>query len=266
MSENNPYEAPSANLDTPNGGAGDLAVTTIRKLPSSVAMGWYSKGLGYFKANPGIWVLTIIVYFILAIVLQIIPLIGPIALNLINPVFIAGIMLACFAIDNDEPMTVGHLFSGFKIPQTGRLVLAGLLYMALLFGFMLVAGSIGFFMLGGIDGIAAAMGGAGGSLMFWLMFLLMMLFMLLLAMTMWFVPPLIAFGDLPLVKALQTSFKGCTRNMLPFLLYGLIGIGLAILAVIPLGLGFLVLVPVGFASIYVAYKEIFTNSDGRVQA
>jgi uncharacterized membrane protein len=45
--------------------------------------------------------------------------------------------------------------------------------------------------------------------------------------------------------------------MLPFLLYGIVMIVLAILASIPLGLGLLVLIPVMLASMYTAYRDIY---------
>jgi len=45
----------------------------------------------------------------------------------------------------------------------------------------------------------------------------------------------------------------------PFLLYGLVGIGLAIVASIPFGLGWFVLLPVTIASMYTSYCDIFED-------
>ena len=56
---------------------------------------------------------------------------------------------------------------------------------------------------------------------------------------------------------MKESFAGCVQNMVPFLIYGLIGIGLAIVATIPLGLGWFVVAPMTIASIYTAYCDIF---------
>ena len=44
--------------------------------------------------------------------------------------------------------------------------------------------------------------------------------------------------------AMKVSFIGCLRNIVPFLIYGVVGIALAIVATIPLLLGWLVLGPV----------------------
>ena len=47
------------------------------------------------------------------------------------------------------------------------------------------------------------------------------------------------------------------KNVIPFLIYGLVGLVLTIVATIPLLLGWLVLIPMLIASIYVSYKDIF---------
>jgi len=58
---------------------------------------------------------------------------------------------------------------------------------------------------------------------------------------------------------MKSSFQGCLRNMLPFLIYGILGFLLAIVAVIPLGLGLLVLGPVMWGTMYVGYRDIFVR-------
>jgi uncharacterized membrane protein len=56
---------------------------------------------------------------------------------------------------------------------------------------------------------------------------------------------------------LKTSFAGCLKNIVPFLIYGLMMFLFAILATIPLMLGWLILGPVLFASFYTGYRDIF---------
>jgi uncharacterized membrane protein len=74
---------------------------------------------------------------------------------------------------------------------------------------------------------------------------------------MWFAPALVALNDLQAIAAMKLSFQGSWRNMVPFLIYGVIGFVLAILASIPLGLGWLALVPTMICSTYISYKAIF---------
>ena len=56
---------------------------------------------------------------------------------------------------------------------------------------------------------------------------------------------------------MKTSFRACWINMLPMLVYSLLGLAFAIVASIPFGLGWLVLGPVFAASVYASYKDIF---------
>jgi uncharacterized membrane protein len=76
-------------------------------------------------------------------------------------------------------------------------------------------------------------------------------------MAIWFAAPLVVFHQLGAIEALKSSFNACLRNIVPFLIYGLILLGLAIVASIPFGLGWLVLGPVLVASLYTAYRDIF---------
>ena len=77
------------------------------------------------------------------------------------------------------------------------------------------------------------------------------------AMAVWFGAPLILFHDLRPLQAFRMSFTGCLRNILPFLLYGIVVFVLLILAMLPFLLGLLVLIPVGMASLYTSYRDIF---------
>jgi uncharacterized membrane protein len=56
---------------------------------------------------------------------------------------------------------------------------------------------------------------------------------------------------------MKASFTGCLRNIVPFLVYGVIGFVLMVLASVPVLLGWLVLGPVMVASIYTAYRDIY---------
>lgn len=259
---NNPYQPPSSELGSGglDANTGDFSFTGVNKLPAGRGLGWIVDGFNLFKANPGVWLLIALVYLIIVIVLTVIPFIGSLALNIINPVFIAGIMLGCAAIYKREDISVGHLFKGFSIPQTGRLCLAGLLYLALIFGFMLVFGLVAAMFFGVSGGLENMLLSGGFSIGMVILFLVLMLAFIPIFMMMYYAPPLIALSDLSITEAFSCSFKGCLKNMWPFLVYGIIAFGLMILAVIPLGLGLFVLVPVLFGSMFISYKEIFTSA------
>ena len=51
------------------------------------------------------------------------------------------------------------------------------------------------------------------------------------------------------------------KNIMPFLVYGIAGFVLSIIASIPLFLGWVIFIPVITASIYISYKDIFRNNE-----
>ena len=79
-------------------------------------------------------------------------------------------------------------------------------------------------------------------------------------MAVWFAPALVVFHEFGPLAAMKQSFSGCLRNIPAFLVYGLIGMLLAILASIPAMLGWLVLGPVFTGSLYASYRDIFLKS------
>jgi uncharacterized membrane protein len=89
--------------------------------------------------------------------------------------------------------------------------------------------------------------------------LVFLLLYLPLVMAVWFAPALVVLRGVEPLQAMRLSFNGCLRNIVPFLLYGLVGIGLAIVATIPLLLGWLVLGPVTIASLYTSYCDIYED-------
>jgi len=64
--------------------------------------------------------------------------------------------------------------------------------------------------------------------------------------------------NLSAVDAMKLSFAACLKNMLPFLLYGLIFMVLLIIAIIPVGLGLVIVVPMMMTSLYTSYTDIFS--------
>jgi len=81
-----------------------------------------------------------------------------------------------------------------------------------------------------------------------------------LLMAYWFAPALVVFHGMAPLAAMRASFTGCLRNIVPSLIYGVVMLVLAIIAVIPLGLGLFVWVPLFFTTTYAAYRAIFTEA------
>ena len=99
-----------------------------RQVSAGNAWGWIVGGFNLFRQNPVIWIALFFIYLLVAMVLSIIPLVGPIVLNLLAPVFMAGFMLGCRALEMDEELEINHLFAGFK-NNTAQLVTVGGIYL-----------------------------------------------------------------------------------------------------------------------------------------
>ena len=220
---------------------------------------WIADGFGLFKKAPGMWIALVIVLFVILIVLAFIPLLGAVATFLLMPLFLAGLMLGCRALQGGGGLEVGHLFAGFK-EHTGNLIVLGALAIG---GWIIVmlpviaivgAGTI-FGMMRGDAAGAAAMGGS-----FVLAWLIAMALSIPIYMALWFAPALVVLRGLAPVAAVKESFVGCLKNVVPFLIYGIVLLVLGIVAAIPLGLGWLVLGPVAIASIYVSYRDIYGDA------
>lgn len=258
--EQNPYKAPESNVDNvPTTGQGETPAPEPRAVDAGRGVGWFGGGWQLFKAAPGVWIANIVILFVIMMVLSLIPLVSLLT-NLLSPVFMGGLMMGCRDLDRGEPLTVNHLFAGFS-HRTGTLIGLGALYMVL----VIVVVAIGMAFMAGMGGGMATMmdpnaGGdpaaAGAAMMIGM--LVMMALLIPVIMLYWFAPALIVLHpEVGVIDAMKLSFAGCLKNILPFLVYGIIGFIIAIVATIPLGLGWLVAGPVFIGSIYAGYKEIF---------
>jgi uncharacterized membrane protein len=105
--------------------------------------------------------------------------------------------------------------------------------------------------------LSGAMAEALAGPTFLLPILVAALLMLPVAMAYWFAPALIAIDGLGAWSAMKLSFRGCLKNILPLLVYGVLGLILVTLGSLPLLLGLLVVMPTLVASMYVSYRNIF---------
>lgn len=237
-----------------------------RHLPAADGIGWWGESWRIFCAAPGVWLGMFVVFVVISIALMLIPVVGSLAHTVVTPVFAGGAMLGCHALARGEPLRIGHLFEGFQHGRLAPLCVLGLLGLALVVAIaILMVGTI--FLTLGASGLAAimdlgnpnfdysALAAAGMSIA--IVALVAVGLALLAAMAYWFAPALVVLNGETPVAALQKSFAASLHNFGAFLLYGIIYIGLAIVAFIPFGLGWLVLAPMIVGSCYAGWRTIF---------
>jgi uncharacterized membrane protein len=261
MTTTNPYAAPKAPVaDAASRRQGNF-VPGGRPVPAAHGWDWIAEAWNLFKRQPGIWVVIAVLWVVIFVALSLIPVLGTLVNSLLTPVFVAGFVIGANALDEGRELQVGHLFAGFS-NRFGTLISVGALYLAASVAIVVVSalltGASAWVMLGGSpDPVGGTMGAMTTILLAWLVMLGLMVPVL---MAVWFAPALVVFHQRGAVEAMKESFSGCLKNIVPFLVYGVIGFVLAIVAAIPIGLGWLVLLPVLGASAYTAYRDIYFTS------
>jgi hypothetical protein len=257
----NPYASPEARLDQEPEDEPELSG------PFALGIGagwqWLRGGFDLFRENPGGWIGALVVLVVISIGISFIPVAGSLALNLLSPVFMAGLMLGAHEQRQGGDFRVAHLFAGFS-ERAGPLLLLGLLYLLATVVAALAIGSMMFAQLGGMEALQTLEANAPPTFdptidpaSVVLPVLLVVALMIPLLMAYWFSPALIAVEGLSVWAALGQSFMACLKNILPFLWYGILATILMLLGSIPLGLGLLVVLPILAGSVYASYREIF---------
>lgn len=217
---------------------------------------WIAAGWELFKKQPGMWIALVLVAFVIFFVLALIPVVGSLATFVLSPVFAAGVLVAARNVDEGRPFEIGDLFAGFR-QKLGPLATVGAIYLGAAVVIALVVG------LATGASVFAMMSGAGAeatpaaAMTVILAMLIMLALLLPVVMAVWFAPALVMFHDKGAVDAMKESFSGCLRNIVPFLVYGVVMMVFGVIASIPLGLGWLVLGPVLCTSFYTSYKDIY---------
>lgn len=263
----NPYAAPRASLP-PELEEGTLAGPG--KVPAGHGWRWIARGFWHFKTGALAWILITVVFIAISIFVGLIPFIGALATSILSQILIGGVMFGAREQDEGRNIRVEHLFAGFSI-NPGQLALVGVLYLV---GAILIVLVAGLSMAATLVPIASTMDleileAQNPEAMFSMMGpsmlaagLVASLFFIPLIMAVLFAPALVILNGMSATAAMKLSFIGCLKNVLPFLIFGLIGLVLVVLGSLPFGLGLVVVWPTLMAAGYVAYRDIFYEISG----
>jgi len=224
------------------------------------------------------WLMLLLAYYVIQLMVSVVPVIGPIAMMALRPVFTVGFLAAAWTQQRGGVPEIGHLFRGFQTNLRALLPI----------GVVLVAGSTLAVLAtalvdGGVllDAITAS-GKPDDALVTNSRVDAAMLFGIVCALptllSVWFAPALVVFQDCGARQALGTSFRAAMANWRPLAVYGLLlffygavlpGVAIALIAVVaptaaaPYVIAMTV-VPYIFLFVaaqaisdYVAYRDIF---------
>ena len=204
---------------TPAGSGAAVAPREPRIVDAGRGASWWGEGWRLFTPDVGVWLLIMLILIAIHVCGAFIPVVGLIYTGL---AILIMLIVAGMMIAIFGVAILGMLTGAADPSQTG--IALGSVVVAVLLGIL-------FFLL----------------------------LLLPLIMALWFAPALVMLGEFSPGAAMKASFHGCLRNVIPFLMYGAIGLVLAIIATIPFGLGWFVLGPVTIASVYASYCDIFED-------
>lgn len=234
-----------------------------RTVDAGRGVAWFGEGWRAFMHAPAQWIAIVVAMVLIGVVLNFIPIVGWLALSLVTPGLVGGMLLAARESLGGRPVAFEQLFAGLtsdtkRNPMLvlGTIMLAvnvvlGLVMTVLIGGTVL--GAVGSM---GPEGDAAAMLPAMGAGLF-LAVLVALVTGLGLTMALIFAVPLVMFTPTAPLDAIKASIHACLRNIPALLVFGLLHLLLTLIAAIPLGLGFLVLMPVTLGAVYAAYQDVF---------
>lgn len=238
----------------------------LRKLPASRGWHWLIEGFSLLRRAPLIWIAFTLFLFLGVELAARLPVLG-VLLLLFYPLALAGLMLACADLEQGRAIEFARVFAVLR-ENPSRLTTIGGVYLVgqlLIMWVMVLIGGDQMHLVanGQIDKTnAQALAAALGTIMRALLAGLLLSLPLLMAV--WFSPLLVVFEKLPSLKAMRLSMQACWMNRTPFLVYGLLALGIVILVMLPFGTanpqsnpGLWFATPLLLPSIYTSYRDVY---------
>jgi hypothetical protein len=237
------------------------ASTSVAELKASRGAYWLSESFTLFRGAPLAWLGLCAGWIAITFALILLPFIGGVIANFLQPVFFASFAIAAYRQGAGEPVVMADLFAGFKrnvrpLVNLGALLLlaeiAIFAFMALLGLPMAASGDRAFT----LDEYVGALKGKE-----WILSTGFLLTVLVKG-AVWFAPPLIVFHGMSTAQAIRWSVFAAISNLGAMIVYGAMLLGLFVLALLPWALGLVVVIPMMAISSYVGYREVFEPGVG----
>ena len=232
------------------------ATMKVAELPASRGAAWLGESFRLFRGAPLTWIGLCAGWIVITLGLMLVPLVGMVASNFLQPVFFASFAICAYKQRAGEAISMHDLFTGFRHHVRALINLGALLLLAQL-AILVVMALMGL-PTASSDGreisVAEYMELLKGKE--WILLVGLFLFALVRG-ALWFAPPLIAFHGMSTTQAMRWSLYAAISNIGAMLVYGSLLLGIFFIAVIPWALGLVVAFPLAAISTYVGYREVF---------
>jgi hypothetical protein len=229
----------------------------VAEVPASRGAAWLAEGFALFRARPVAWIGLCAGWIAITFALIIVPIIGGVIANFLQPVFFASFAVVAYRQRSGERIVPGDLFIGFRHNMRALVNLGALLLLA----------EIAIFALMALLGLPLAGAPDGGNftveqyveLLRGREWVLATGFVLTVTVkgALWFAPPLIAFHGMTTVQAMRWSLYACVANLGAMIVYGVALLALFFLALLPWALGLVIVIPMMAISTYIGYRDVF---------
>ena len=227
----------------------------VAEVGAGRGVAWLGEAFGLFRRKPFGWIGLCAGWLLITFGLLIVPFIGGVVANFLQPVFFASFAIVALRQIAGEPIAMGDLFRGFRRNLRALVNLGAVLLIA----------EIGIFALMAMLGLPMTPTAEKFTMADYVQLLkgkewiLIVGFLLtvLVKGALWFAPPLIALHDMPVTHAVRWSVYAALANLGAIIVYGLALLGLFFVALIPWGLGMLVVIPMMVISTYIGYRDVF---------
>ena len=234
----------------------------VAELKASRGAAWLSQAFTLFRGAPVAWLGLCTGWIAITFGLILLPFIGGVLANFLQPVFFASFAIAAYRQGAGERVAMADLFAAFKRNMRPLVNLGALLLLAEIAIFALMA-LLGLPMAASTDRsftLAEYVEELKGKE--WILSVGFLVTVVVKG-ALWFAPPLIAFHGMGTVQAMRWSVFAAIANLGAMMVYGALLLGLFLLALIPWALGLIVVIPMMVISTYVGYREVFETRETR---
>ena len=232
--------------------------TTVKvtEVPASRGAAWLGEAFKLFRGAPLVWIGLCAGWIVITFGLMIVPLVGMVASNFLQPVFFASFAITAYKQSQGEPISMNDLFSGFRRNVRALINLGALLLLAQLAILVIMA----------MMGLPTANSGERDvsiteyvEMLRGKEWILVVGFLItaLVKGAVWFAPPLIAFHGMTTTQAMRWSLYAAIANIGAMLLYGTVLLGIFLIGLIPWAAGLVLVIPLAAISTFIGYREVF---------
>ena len=232
------------------------STTRVAEVAASRGALWLAEAFNLFRRKPMAWIGLCMGWIVITFGLILVPFIGGVIANFLQPVFFASFAIAAYRQTQGEDVVMGDLFTGFRRNLRSLINLGALLLIAEIAIFALMA-LLGLPMAGAEDGsftMSEYVQMLKGKE--WILAVGFLLTVIVKG-ALWFAPPLIAFHGMTTSHAIRWSAYAALANLGAMMVYGAVLLVIFFLGLLPWALGLVVVIPVMAISTFIGYREVF---------